>query len=66
MDVVRATGARVVLRHTPSGQVLSHGDSRPVGFADRASAETFRVRFLDETDAWEPIARDTGSACRAA
>ena len=54
----------MVLRHGPSGQVLAHADNRPVGFPDRATADTFRVRFLDEIDAWEAVA--SGAVCRAA
>jgi len=64
MDVVRTKGAGVLLRHCPSGQVLSHADNRPVGFPDRATADNFRVRFLDENEAWEAVV--SGAACRAA
>jgi hypothetical protein len=54
-----AGDAPVVLRHAPSGLVLSHGigdASEPVQFADRATAENFQRRFLDEVDAWEAVA----------
>jgi uncharacterized iron-regulated membrane protein len=46
-----------VLRHGPSGHVLSDGsdDQRPVRFASRAAAGQFRTRFLDEADAWEAL-----------
>lgn len=51
--------AAILLRHGPSGRMLTMGDAEPVHFPDRATAETFRLRFLDEVDAWEPVGADT-------
>ena len=47
----------VVLRHAPSGLVLTDGapQARPVRFRDSAAAAQFRRRFLDEFDAWEAV-----------
>jgi hypothetical protein len=50
--------AAILLRHGPSGRMLTRGDTEPVHFPDRATAETFRLRFLDEVDAWEPVGSD--------
>jgi hypothetical protein len=46
-----------VLRHGPSGQVLTDGSERdrPVRFASRAAAGDFRTRFLDEAEGWEAL-----------
>jgi hypothetical protein len=45
----------VVLRHRPSGLVLTDGVSEPVRFPDHETAEAFGRRFLDERDAWHPV-----------
>jgi hypothetical protein len=47
----------VVLRHLASGRFLtdSSDQEQPVRFRDHASARTFRLRFLDERDAWEAV-----------
>jgi hypothetical protein len=48
-----------MLRHAPSGVVLS--TDGPVRFTDRATAERFVRRFLDEPEAWEFVRADAGS-----
>lgn len=49
--------SEVLLRHAPSGQVLTDGraPATPITFPDRATALSFQRRFLDEADAWEPV-----------
>ncbi|MHB8466018.1 MAG: hypothetical protein ACYDH6_12510 [Acidimicrobiales bacterium] len=54
----------IVLRHAPSGRVLTSVDADPIEFEDAASAEEFGRRFLDEVDAWEIVRAD--AVCRAA
>jgi hypothetical protein len=48
----------LLLRHGPSGFVLTAGDAEPVRFADQASADAFGRRFLDEVEAWETVHPD--------
>ncbi len=62
-----AAGGPVVLRHAPSGQVLTDGsaDAAPVCFPSAAAARAFRARWLDEADGWE-VAPVAGEAERAA
>jgi hypothetical protein len=58
--------SRVVLRHSPTGRVLTDGssDGSAVMFADKGSAWSFRRRFMDEHEAWETVGID--DAARAA
>ena len=59
LDHVLGSGdrAEVILRHGPSGFVLTDGASypRPVRFASAADAATFCRRFLDEAPAWQAV-----------
>jgi hypothetical protein len=62
-----AEGGDVVLRHEPSGHLLTDGADRhrPVRFSSRAEAGAFRARYLDEAAAWETLPVEQ-VACRAA
>jgi len=50
-------GSEVVLRHAPSGRVLTDGSpgAEALRFASLAEAAAFRLQYLDEASAWEPI-----------
>ena len=61
----------VVLRHEPSGRVLTDGSDPhdPVRFPSRAAAGAFRARYLDEAGAWEALPANRApcrAPCRAA
>ena len=46
----------VLLRHAPSGMVLTSAcDGPAVRFASAAEASTFSARFLDEPAGWETV-----------
>ena len=50
--------AETVLRHAPSGLLLTDGSSlaHAVRFPSPSAASAFRRRYLDEPDGWEPVA----------
>ena len=46
----------VLLRHAPSGMVLSSASDEPaVRFASADEASTFAARFLDEPASWKAV-----------
>ena len=51
----------MLLRHAPSGAVLTAGSAGPFGegpavrFPSAAAAFAFSARFLDEAASWEPV-----------
>ncbi len=47
-------GGAVLLRHAPSGTVLTSGPA-PVRFPSAAEACAFSARFLDEPAGWEVV-----------